>query len=252
MGFSWRAWDLATQYHHSNDTGRSHVIHIGLLAFAATAAASGAGGDCPSGTQTTLAIEVVSRPNILRHDENIGSDRVVLRSDEGKEVYSHTVNDGHLLCLGFVATSPGRYLVGSVGEQGTWMVLGAVSYLGEDGSPLRASAFTKLRFLALTAVSSPRGSFVAFIGGREGDVDGLYVLDTGKDEIRRLGDPPAPPPVDFDCDDAFQWGTCWADGYTAIDPAVMRFEDESTLVVTYGRDTHTARAQHRRVRRFKL
>jgi hypothetical protein len=237
-----------------------------LLLVAAGAAPPGAGAaspavgplapaaapdGCPAGTRTTMAIEVVSRPEFPRHDQNIGGDRVVVRARDGQVVFSRAVDDGHLLCLGFADSPPGRYLVGVIGEVGAWLVLRSVLYLGEDGSALRPSAFSDGGFLALAAIASPHGRFVAFIGGKD-QVDGLYVLDVARNQVRRLGAPPAPPPLDFECDDRFGWGTCWADGYTAIEPAVLRFENDQTLVATYGRDTHRARAKQRRTKRFKL
>ncbi|MES1207513.1 MAG: hypothetical protein ABUS79_16375, partial [Pseudomonadota bacterium] len=99
---------------------------------------------------------------------------------------------------------------------------------------------------------SPDGHYVAFVGGI-GGVDGVYVLDTSRDTIRRLGPAPAPPPVHgFESDEPFDWGTGWADGYGAIEPSVLRFEAPDVLVATYGRDTPKARAKKRTVRRFKL
>jgi hypothetical protein len=206
---------------------------------------------CPAGARTTLAIEVVSRPALPRHDQNIGGDRAIVRARDGKVLYSRAIDDGRLLCLGFAAQPPGRYLVGVIGEAGAWLALRSVLYLAEDGSPLQPSAFSDGGFLALAAVVSPHGRFVAFIGGKD-QVDGLYVLDVARNQVRRLAAPPAPPPLDFACDDRFGWGTCWADGYTAIEPAVLRFEDDDTLVASYGRDTHKQRAPRRRTRRFKL
>ena len=235
------------------------LLWIVLLAVgASTAPAAPAAPACPSGALTTLAIEIVSRPQLPQHDQNIGSDRLILRSREGKQILSQAVNDGHLLCMGYApspaarsADAPGRYLIGHVGERGARLVLGGISYLGEDGRGFEDYVFTRDGFLALTAISSPAGRFVAFVGGKS-VVDGLYVLDARKDTVRRLGPPPAPPPLDFECDDPFQWGTCWADGYTAIEPRVLHFDGETTLVATYGPDTHKARAKNRRARRFKL
>jgi hypothetical protein len=236
------------------------VYLLWIVLLAADVSAAPDHHACPSGRHSTLTIEIVSRPEYLRHDHNIGSDRLVLRSRDGKPIFSQAVDDGYLLCMGYSASTgvpgrdaPGRYLIGGVGEQGAWLVLRAISYLSEDGRSFEQSVFTKEDFLALTAVASPGGRFVAFIGGKS-VADGLYVLDTQKNQIRRLGQPPAPPPMDldFECEERFQWGTCWADGYVPIEPRVLRFDGETTLVATYGRDTHRARAKNRRVQKFAL
>jgi hypothetical protein len=225
-------------------------------------AAVAAGGDAPApaacavGTHTTLAVEILERPRVPRHDESIGNDRLVLRGADGKKVFSEDTHDAHWLCLGF-DRGKGRYLVGGYQEQGTWLVLGPILYLAEDakggGKRLEESAFSRQELMAMSSLTSPSGRYVAFVGG-VGVIDGLYVLDTEADTIRRVGKAPAPPPLgdDFTCDETFRWGSCWVGAYAPLEPEVLRFDGDDTLVVTYGHDTHRRRAPKRTTQRIKL
>jgi len=198
-----------------------------------------------------LAIAVVSRPKIPRHDENIGADALILTAKDGKELFRRTMDDAHFRCLGF-SESAGLHLLGVEGESGAWMVLGAIDYLAETGGPLKPSAFNRQDYLALASLTSPEGRYVAFVGGYH-VVEGLFVLDTQIDKIRRLGKPPLPPPdPEWSCDERFEWGSCWADGYVTLEPKVLHFESEHVLVVSYGKDTGHRRARQRTVRRFRL
>jgi hypothetical protein len=210
---------------------------------------------CSEGQASRLAIEVVARPRIPRHDQNIGKDALVLTAKggatDGKELLRKSMDDAHLHCLGF-SEAARRHLLGIEGEQGAWMVLGSILYIAETGGPLVPSAFNRKELMALASLTSPRGRYVAFVGGRH-VIDGLFVLDTQTDQIRRLGKPPAPPPdPDWSCQEPFGWGSCWADGYVTLEPTVLRFESEDVLVVSYGKDTGHHRAKQRTVRRFRL
>jgi hypothetical protein len=206
---------------------------------------------CSEGRTSNLAIEMVSRPKILRHDQNIGKDALVLTAKDGKELLRESVDDAYLHCLGF-SEAAGRHLVGIEGERGAWMVLGSILYVAETGGPLVPSAFDRDDFLALASLTSPKGRYVAFVGGHQG-INGLFVLDTQTDRMRRLGNPPAPPPnPGWSCDEPFGWGSCWSDAYVTLEPGIMHFEREDVLVVSYGKDTGRHRAKQRTVRRFRL
>jgi hypothetical protein len=208
---------------------------------------------CAVGTRTTLAVQVLSRPQIARHDESIGDDRLVLRGPDGKTLFSQELKDGHWMCLGFDRVK-GRYVVGGYQEQGTWLVLGPVLYLAEGGKRLEDSDFSRKEFMAMSSLTSPSGRYVAFVGG-VGVLDALYVLDTETDMIRKLGKAPAPPPLgddDFTCDEPFGWGSCWVGAYTTLEPDVLRFEGDDTLVVTRGHDTAKRRSSKRTTQRYKL
>jgi hypothetical protein len=222
-----------------------------LLSLSTVRAVAADAKPCSEGKASRLAIAIVSRPRIPRHDENIGEDALVLTAKDGKELLRKSVDDAHLHCLGF-SEAGGHHLLGIEGERGAWMVLGSILYVAETGGPLDPSAFDRGNFLALASLTSPKGHYVAFVGGHQG-VDGLFVLDTQTDRIRRLGKPPAPPPVpDWSCDERFGWGSCWSDGYVTLEPSILHFEREDILVVSYGKDTGHHRGRQRTVRRFRL
>jgi hypothetical protein len=222
-----------------------------LLSLSTTHAVAADAETCSEGKTSRLAVEMVSRPRIPRHDENIGKDALVLTAKDGKELLRKSVDDAHLHCLGF-SEAAGRHLLGIEAERGAWMVLASILYVAETGGSLVPSALDRGDFLALASLTSPKGRYVAFVGGHQG-IDGLFVLDTQTDQIRRLGKPPAPPPVpDWSCDERFGWGSCWADGYVTLEPNILRFENEDILVVSYGKDTGHHRAKQRTVRRYRL
>lgn len=207
--------------------------------------------ECPPGPHTRLEISVLERPEALRHDHDVGRDRLTLKTRDGRELMHSDSHDFHWKCLSY---SPQRgHVVGAVGERGAWFVLRSIGYLAEDAKMLEPSAFTVRGFLALAARTSPRGRFIAFIGGA-GSADALYVLDTKLDKIKKLGPAPAPPPQesDFACEDSFDWGSCWVGGFVEIEPRVLRFEGESRLVVSYGKDGPRGRARKRTVRKYRL
>jgi len=208
---------------------------------------------CPPGRETQLEIRALERPRFLMHDKSVGRDKLILRrtGPDAREIFSLELNDGRWTCLA-IDRGEGRYVVGAFGEVGAWIVLRSVSYLRESAPKLQDSGFTRGNYMALASVASSDGRYLAFVGG-EGNIDGLYVLDTRHDVVRRLGAPPAPPPVaDFQSDERFDWGTGWAGGYLVLEPSVLRFEGTDVVIATYGRDTHKARAKKRVVRRFKL
>jgi hypothetical protein len=222
-----------------------------LLLLPTPRAMAGEAKACSEGRTSNLAIEMVSRPKILRHDQNIGKDALVLTAKDGKELLRESMDDAYLHCLGF-SEAAGRHLVGIEGERGAWMVLGSILYVAETGGPLVPSAFDRDDFLALASLTSPKGRYVAFVGGHQG-INGLFVLDTQTDRMRRLGNPPAPPPSPgWSCDEPFGWGSCWSDAYVTLEPGIMHFEREDVLVVSYGKDTGRHRAKQRTVRRFRL
>jgi hypothetical protein len=222
-----------------------------LLSLSTARAADTEAKPCSEGKTSRLAVVMVSRPRIPRHDENIGKDALVLTTKDDKELLRESVDDAHLHCLGF-SEAGGRHLLGIEGERGAWMVLGSILYVAETGGPLVPSAFDRGDFLALASLTSPKGRYVAFVGGHQG-IDGLFVLDTQTDQIRRLGKPPAPAPIPgWSCDEPFGWGSCWADGYVTLEPDILHFESEDVLVVSFGKDTGRHRAKQRTVRRFHL
>jgi hypothetical protein len=222
-----------------------------LMSLSTARAVAAEAETCSEGKTSRLAIVTVSRPEILRHDENIGKDALVLTTKDRKELLRESVDDAHLRCLGF-SEAAGHHLLGIEGERGTWMVLGSILYVAETGGPLVPSAFDRGDLMALASLTSPKGRYVAFVGGHQ-DVDGLFILDTQTDQVRRLGTPPAPPPVrGRSCNEPFGWGSCWSDAHVTLEPKILRFEGEDVLVVSYGKDTSRHRAKQRTVRRLRL
>jgi hypothetical protein len=180
---------------------------------------------CPRGARTTLTIEKLERPEILRPDEAIGGDQLILRA--GKRELMHTVShDFYWVCLAY--SRKRGHLVGSRADMDGSLVLRTIGYLAEDSELIEASAFTRERFHAYAALPSRDGRWVAFIGGRD-DV-ALYLLDTTRDQVRKLG--PAP-------------GRDWS-AYTELGRTVWRFQG-SQLVVRYAESP-----QKRSVRRYRL
>jgi hypothetical protein len=193
---------------------------------------------CPRGARTTLTIEKRERPEILRPDEAIGGDQLILRA--GKRELMHTVShDFYWMCLAY--SKKRGHLVGSRADMDGALVLRTIGYLAEDSEQIEASAFTRERFHAYSVLPSRDGRWVAFIGGR--DDLALYVLDTTHDRIRKLGPAPAPPPK-FHCAD-------WSCVNGQIELTGWRFQNDA-LVVHYGDGRAVQRRPKRSLRRFRL
>jgi hypothetical protein len=128
----------------------------------------------------------------------------------GKRELMHTVShDFHWLCLAY--SKQRGHVIGTMSELNTKLVLRTIGYLREDDDTLAPSAFTRERLHAYASIASRDGRYIAFIGGR--DETALYVLDTRRDVIKRLGPAPVVPSA-----------------YTALDAKVWHFERD-TLVV---------------------
>ncbi len=112
--------------------------------------------------------------------------------------------------------------------------------------------------MALAAVPSADGRFVAFVGAIGDHYFRLEVLDTVNDALYELGQPPAPPPDAHPVEPTakgsgaeWDWGDP-IDGVTEMDPEIITFPDNHTLRVTYGRDTVRGRGPKRSVRTWDL
>jgi hypothetical protein len=227
------------------------------------------------GTETTLDVVRVSYPEEpQRHPIDVFTLRALDdKHIQGKDTYAfwrdtyaygrdkthHVVLlNTFWTCLGF---DPGmrRYLFGMVliGSAGRAELL-QVKYLREDGTlPLQSIFGSNDRpsdYFAVASLVSPLGRHLAFVGGERGNgrnpVDGLYILDTQTDLIRRLADPPDASPA-AKLGHEPRWSCCGG-AYAQLDPSIVRFEDEDTLVVTYGTNTARARAKSRTTKRFTL
>jgi hypothetical protein len=195
-----------------------------LAALLACSSARAEDERCPRGARTMLTIERRERTELLRPDEAIGGDQLILRA--GKRELMRTVShDFYWMCLAY--SKKRGHLIGSRADMDGALVLRTIGYLAEDAETIEASAFTRERFHAYSALPSRDGRWVAFIGGR--DDLALYVLDTTRDRIRKLG--PAP---------ERDWSA-----YIELERTVWRFEG-AQLVVS------DASTKKRAVRRYRL
>jgi hypothetical protein len=203
------------------------------------------------GTHTTLEVVRLSCPDIPRRAT---SETFTIRSSGGANIYSMTLDGASWTCVGFDGGAH-RYLIEKLFAMGPRLELEEVAYASEDGGAPVTSAFGEINvphYFAVASLVSPLGRHLAFVGGRDGGVvDGLYVLDTQTDQIHRLADPPDAPPA-RDPDHELRWNGCCPGTYAQLDPSMLRFEDEDTLVVTYGKDAARARAKSRTTKRFTL
>ena len=229
------------------------TMHLAFIVLCAVLASAGNAAECAKGTRTSLQYTIVAVPAIPHHDQSIGRTKFVLRSEPDGATLSSREFEGQWFCFGYNAKIS-SYSVGGIEQKGAWLPLRSIQYLAEDGSS-RPSAFDRLDFIALSTAMSPAGRYIVFIGGRIG-IEGLFVLDTERDTIKKLGREPLPPPSEFAADScegqAFEWGGCGADGYVEMDEGILRFVSENELEVSYGKDKPTKRAKKRWVHRYKM
>lgn len=230
--------------------------YFAFIFFFATIASTCDAAECVKGTYTSLQYSFVAEhtpTNLPRLDQSIGKTRFVLQSEPQGEALLTSEFEGWWSCFGYNAKTH-VYVIGGVFQRGAWLPLGSIEYLAEDGS-FKPSAFDRQDYIALSAVTSPAGRYIVFIGGGERS-DDLYVLDTERDVIKKLGRAPSPPPnaeaSDTCWNDPFEWGSCWVDGYREMDAGIIRFTSETELEVSYGKDGPTQRAKKRRVQRYRL
>ena len=205
--------------------------------------------DCAKGNTTTLQLNRLNEPKFYRLDQSIGQSQFILLKQD-KPLFEQTF-EGRWFCFGFNPNTK-TYIVGGVAQTGAWLPLLSIEYLKEDGTAFIPSVFKREQYLANAAIISPKGRYIAFIGGKKTTGE-LYVLDTQTDNIKPLGKAPLPPPVEnFSSEEAFAWGTGWADGFVEIEKNVLRFKSETVLQVSYGKDTFQTRAKKRHIRIISL
>ncbi len=207
--------------------------------------------ECPKGTQTQLHYQLINAPIVNRLDESIGQTQFELNDTNGTTLLSETV-EGRWFCMGFNNKTK-TYLIGGIFQIGAWLPLASIQYLDEAKKSFEPSVFDRLAYIANAAVVSPKGRYIAFIGGQQ-TTGKLYVLDTQTDTIKSLGAAPAPPPLANDAfvsEESFEWGTGWADTYVEMEANILYFKSETVLQVSYGKDTPHARAKKRQIRLFK-
>ena len=205
--------------------------------------------DCAEGKTTKLQLQHLNEPEFYRLDQSIGQSQFTLL--EQNKVRFEKVFEGRWFCFGFNQSTQ-AYIVGGIAQTGAWLPLLSVSYLKEDGTAFVASVFNRDGYLANAAILSPKGRYIAFIGGKNKTGE-LYVLDTQNDTINYLGKAPLPPPVkNFSSEEDFAWGTGWADGFIELEKNIFDFKSEQQLQVSYGKDNSKKRAKKRQIRIFKL
>jgi len=230
------------------------IMHFVVITVCAMIASEGNAAECAKGTRTSLHSTMVDVPAIPRHDQGFGRTRFVLRSEPDGGTLSSGEFDGQWYCFGYNAEIR-SYVIGGISPKGAWLPLRSVQYLDENARSFKPSAFDRLGYIALSAATSPTRRYIVFIGGRV-SIEGLYVLDTKRDAVKKLGRAPAPPPdaqLEVICrDEPFEWGSCWADSYREMDAGIIRFRSETELEISYGKDGPTRRAKNRRVERYRL
>ncbi len=209
------------------------------------------GGDgWVTGQTARVRVDVKERP---RHDGSEGSVAVRLEALADHRAIVAKTMDGAWRVLAYVPSAQ-MFVMGGQFEVGAWLPLNVISYLDEKTGAVRQARHNE-DWMALAAVPSPDGRFIAFVGARADESFRLQVLDTVNDALYQLGLPPAPPPdpnpMPRSSTGEWDWGDP-IDGVTEMDPGVITFPDDHTLRVTYGRDTWRGRAPQRKARAWDL
>jgi hypothetical protein len=191
-----------------------------------------------------------------QHDADLGATRIELEAlAPGAAPARIWDKAGVWRPLAYVEAT-GTHLLAGLFERGAWLPIDVLVYVDEQTGAWRDSHVQRTRWMAMAAVAGPGGRYVAFIADAGGDAGfELQVLDTREDVLVRAGDAPSPPPAgrcEPEAEEFFGWGTPPADGYVDLDPGILVFADEQTLVVSYGVDRCAQRATQRRERRWDL
>jgi hypothetical protein len=214
---------------------------------------------CASGASTLLLSGGISRSH--HHNGDQGKVDFILEDKASGAVLWKDRYVGEGLCLGFNAVRR-NYVIGIRKEHGIGVRLTDVRYLEESEHKIRNSAFNKRHIEAFSAVPSPDLHYIAFIGMEGNDIS-LFVLDTEKDALKRVGKAPLPPPFtpeersyvkahpDVLQEGPWGWMGAFRDGYMQLDPGIVEFEDNDVLRVRYGADTPYERSPQRRVVRWQ-
>ncbi len=199
---------------------------------------------------TVTVLECLQRiTNTPRHDVDLGNTTIVLKDLHGKPLKSQELAEVWE-CRAF-NKAKSRYVLISKNEYGITITLRDLVYLNEQDSQFQDSIFSKKHYEAKSAVMSPGGRYMAFIGKNGNSThSALFVLDTVSDTIRRLGKAPSPPPDQYAAENSntvYNWDNIET-GYTSIEPAILSFTGEHTLRATYGADCVVRRAKKRLTR----
>jgi hypothetical protein len=230
------------------------LVFVAFLFLFPSLASANAVVECTKGPHTTLQFISAKTPSYPLLNQSIGRTTLNIRSTPGDEIISSTEFEGKWFCFGYNELAH-FFVIGGIFQKGASLPLASIRYLSEDGKVITPSSFDRSGYHALSSVTSPSGRYIVFIGGRL-TTDGLYALDTKRDQVRKLGRAPLPPPNEdlrsLCGDEPFEWGGCWADGYLEMDSSILRFRSDTELEVRYGKDGSSARAKKRRISRFRL
>jgi hypothetical protein len=210
-----------------------------------------------TGLNTALEVrQTVAK--IPRHDVDMGRTELILRSLADKKVLLRETLKEIWECIGF-SVQTRKYLIISKNEHGVKVTLRGLLYLDEVKAAFQDSIFGKLHFEATASLYSPDGTYLALIGAPEGkDLYGLYVLNTISDELREIGEPPAPPPLtaaELDIQEAEQMMGSWEAPerhYTELEQGIWEFTDPHTLRVSYGKDSLKSRSRNRTIKEWNI
>lgn len=227
-------------------------------------------GTC-EGSTTVLEL-VHTKATIPQHDVDLGRTRVILHAKvDGAPSRDGGMPGGKVLldetlaevweCLGFNPRTR-RYVLTSTNERGVKVTLRGLVYLDESAVTFKESVFGRRQVHAMSSLYQPTNGYLALIATAEGehgrDTVKLHVLDTETDQLKALGNPPAPPPLDAPLRNDRQaimmmwpWDSPECH-YTEMDATIWSFVDAATLRVSYGRDTVKARAKQRTEKRWDL
>ena len=214
---------------------------------------------------TTTYLECIqNKLKTPMHDDTLGDTKMILKSKNGKTL--KTLQYRELWqCFGYNPETK-RYLLGGQFENGVIVTLSGLVYLEETSGKVVQSSYMKRGFEALAATSSIDGRFFAFIGEPKVDwKEGtkLFVLDTTSDQTKKIGEPPAAPPIATILKEnpakeaknliasCYDWGALerW---YTKLPESIFGFSDEHVLRVSYGKDTPYKRSKKREVKTWNL
>lgn len=204
------------------------------------------------GTRTTLSVTPLAMP---KEDGPAGQTTLELKPSAGGSAKVRVL-DGLWVGLGFAKERKAYVLAGQF-QRGAYLPITTVEYLGETGGPPRGSKCCGDGWMALAAVPGPGTRYIVFVGGEDGTVNELQVLDTLRDRMKTLGAPPLPPPLpraEWSSAEgqSWQWGGYGSDGLTPFDPGIIRFVGQDVLRVSFGSDTFRRRSKKRAVRTWKL
>jgi hypothetical protein len=195
----------------------------------------------------------VTMARAARHDSDFGATSVWFESRSPGGPRKDFKLEGTWQVIAYAETA-GAFLLGGKFGRGAWLPLVALTYVDERTGDQRRSRFSHTDWMAMAAVPSPRGRFVALVGRIDDDQQfELQVLDTSVDLAVTAGRAPAPPPDDFYCSEHVRlyWGDT-VDGLVTMDAGIIAFPAEGTLAVSYGADTCRKRAKRRRTKLVDL